>query len=101
MTNVRGLHDTSEAYCPAKVGNVLGSERIYEDGIPLPSLTDGLFLLWVEAASNARPLACESDTVTTRPRWLLMNMILILIVIVGMAKEVFDILFPLKITLLN
>ncbi len=38
-----GLHDTCAAYHPARVGNVLGSERIYDGRLPLPSLIDGLF----------------------------------------------------------
>ncbi len=42
---VRGMLDTSVAYYPARVGNVLGSERIYEGALPLPSLTDGLFFI--------------------------------------------------------
>ena len=39
------LHDTRVAYYPARVRNVLGSERISEGGLPLPSLTDGLFFI--------------------------------------------------------
>ncbi len=40
-----GLRDTCVAYYPARVGDVLGSERIYDGGLPLPSLTDGLFIV--------------------------------------------------------
>ena len=63
-----GLHDTSDY--PARVSNVLGREHIYEHWWAALTFAHRwyFFLLWVDAVSNPRPLACESDAVTTRPR---------------------------------
>ena len=65
-----GLQDTCVAYCPARVGNVLGSEHISEGGLPSPSLSDGVFFFYCGSRQlrTGRPLACECDTVATGPR---------------------------------
>ena len=52
---------SSVAYCPARVGNVLGSEHIYGGGHQQS-------LSWARQDSNPQPPACESDALTTRPR---------------------------------
>ena len=61
------------AYYPARVGNVLGSEHIYEGGLPLPS-PPVVFILGQAGFEPTTPGVCESNALTTRPRRLLTKM---------------------------
>ena len=51
---------SSVVYYPARVGNVLGSERIYGGGLPLPSPTSSLYLgpgrIWIHNRWRESPM---------------------------------------------